>query len=150
MTSSLGHPHIWPPGSSAVLPRQGAGPISWVLRLVRRRVSSLVCLTYTFNNRVGSLYGPGQVQGLLSQVLQLVGVRDSSFTLMSTETAPPPPVPGIDGVSFSVHSATTQMGNGDRLTHTCASRVILVTFKIYLGKEIIASDSINSLHSWYI
>lgn len=47
-------------------------------------------VTQTFTNRVGSIVLPGEVQDLLSQVLQMVGTRDRSPTLVASKPVFPP------------------------------------------------------------
>lgn len=76
--------------------REGVSP--WpILPRVRCVVgTSLPCsqhlgwVTQTFTNRVGYIVLPSEVQDLLSQVLQTVGARDSSFTLVTSKPVFPP------------------------------------------------------------
>lgn len=64
-----------------------------------------LALTHTCANRVGSM---------LSQILQLVGARDSSPTIMTTGPAFPPAlgVNGLGGYFFPTHVTKRLMGNG--------------------------------------
>lgn len=84
-------------------------------------LTTLELLSYTCANRVETLLCyPGEMQGLLSQMLQPVGGRDSS---PAPVTLGPilPLASGVDGCGKGeqlspVHAATRQKPNGGMLT----------------------------------
>lgn len=95
-------------------------------------ITTLGWLTYTCAHRVGSIMLPWQDAG---PTLPLMGIRDSSSTLMTTKPALSP-CPGLDGwgdaIFPSTHTTTRQMRNGAALpcsqlwiwlTQTCTNRV---------------------------